>query len=852
MKRTSFVLMAITVVFSTVISILTNTGLTSAMSGNGTSGSPYQVTTCADLQNISSNTSAYYALANDIDCSASSTWNSGAGFLPIDGFSGTLDGQSHTISGFTISRSGSPNVALFGYNATGTIKNLTFVNASVTGSSYVGVVVGLNLSGTVIDNVAVSGVVTAVSNAGLLAGSLQSGSSVSQTAVSGTLAASGSYAGGMVGVLRDSSIANSYANVTMTGSTNTIAGFAGAVFTNSGSASITNSYSAGSIASTVNQSGFAGETATNGSTITFSNDFSVTSLSSTGNRGAMIGALDSGTTQMTFSRIYFDATAAHSTTCDNATTISGCTAVNTTATDGSHFYNNTTAAPLSSWDFTNVWAQTTGLPTLKNAVIPSVPGTPTALSATIPTGVTVAEMGSPVLLAWTAPTSNGNSAITDYSIQYQVQGAGSWTTLTHGVSATTSLLFSGVPSGLVYGTTYIFRVAAINAVGTGAYVTSSPFPFITTPNSPTNLQAVPANQQVTLSWNAPVDNGSSITDYSIQYENIQSGVWNVWNHTPSMGTSIVVTGLTNGQWYNFQVAGINSAGTGKVAQASSILVATVPSALNNVSVSVVGPTATLGWAAPTNDGGSMVAAYNVYYRVSGSGNWTQVSLVNGSLNWLPGSPPPTGYSLGGLVPGQKYDYMVAAANNVGQGATVGGTFITPSTATSVSTKTPAGTSTPASTATAPAEQSVHEPLSLEDYANYANGKDQQMNLFPQQVVYFAVEHDGTTEQHTVTISGLQDNFIIVTIHSAPQDLRIDRGQSKTVTIEGRPVMQISYFGRNADGTANVVFKRLATAVVAQNTKKAPSPNSNMLGFGIAAAVVILSAVLLMAKLRRRT
>jgi hypothetical protein len=51
--------------------------------GSGNSGSPFQIQACTDLQNMSTNLTAYYVLDNNIDCTATSTWNSGAGFTPV-------------------------------------------------------------------------------------------------------------------------------------------------------------------------------------------------------------------------------------------------------------------------------------------------------------------------------------------------------------------------------------------------------------------------------------------------------------------------------------------------------------------------------------------------------------------------------------------------------------------------------------------------------------------------------------------------------------------------------------------------------------------------------------------------
>jgi hypothetical protein len=98
----------------------------------------------------------------------------------------------------------------------------------------------------------------------------------------------------------------------------------------------------------------------------------------------------------------------------------------------------------------------------------SVPATVGA-SATVPgapTGLTLGTATSTTQpLTWTAPASNGGSALTDYVIQSSPAGAGTWTTFADGISTTASTTVTGLTAS----TSYDYRVAAVNSVGQGAY-----------------------------------------------------------------------------------------------------------------------------------------------------------------------------------------------------------------------------------------------------------------------------------------------------------------------------------------------------------------------------------------------
>ncbi len=245
-----------TVTIETVCSTVPGEDLMAGQSGEGTSDNPYQIRRICQLQDVSSNLSAYYELAADIDASRTRDWNDGAGFDPIasgdgDGFSGSfVSTNNYVISSLTISRGDTFNVGLFSKLAAGaTIRGIVLVGSRTIGLVDVGSLVGSNQG--VIEDSSVTGSVFGYERVGGLVGYNNgeiSGSSVSST-VTGTLAA-----GGLVG-LNAGSINNSYATGSVFGTGDGIGGLVGFQGINS---SIRDSYATGSVSGREQVGGLVG------------------------------------------------------------------------------------------------------------------------------------------------------------------------------------------------------------------------------------------------------------------------------------------------------------------------------------------------------------------------------------------------------------------------------------------------------------------------------------------------------------------------------------------------------------------------------------------------------------------
>ncbi|TKX48320.1 trypsin-like serine protease [Halorubrum sp. ASP121] len=169
------------------------------LSGDGSQSNPFEISNASELQAIENDLDANYTLVSDINASSTAHWNDGTGFDPIGGlsneFTGSLDGNGHTITGLTIDRPNSDQVGLFGRINSATLLEISLVDLTVTGDRSVGGVVGDNL-GTV-RSVTASGSVNGGNDVGGLVGYNGETGVLQNATVSGSV--TGDTTGGVVG-----------------------------------------------------------------------------------------------------------------------------------------------------------------------------------------------------------------------------------------------------------------------------------------------------------------------------------------------------------------------------------------------------------------------------------------------------------------------------------------------------------------------------------------------------------------------------------------------------------------------------------------------------------------------------
>lgn len=257
-----------------------------------------------------------------------------------------------------------------------------------------------------------------------------------------------------------------------------------------------------------------------------------------------------------------------------------------------------------------------------------------------PTTVTGVAGHFHVVVSWKAPTSNGGSPITAYTV---TSSPGSKTCVT----ATTSCTVTGLTAG----TSYTFTVKATNAKGTGtSSVASAAVKLLglTAPDAPTHVVGVPETREVEVVWKAPTsDGGSPITGYTVTSS---PGSFTC----SSTVTFCSVTGLTPGTGYTFTVTATNAIGTSVASAVSSAVVPLSPTVPGAPTISSVTPSfdeLIVSIGAPNSDGGEPITGYTVTASPGGATCTTSsdVCLVSG------------------LIGGQTYTLTVTATNAVGTG-----------------------------------------------------------------------------------------------------------------------------------------------------------------------------------------
>lgn len=443
--------------------------------GDGSSGSPYQITSCDQLGLIDSDASAHYVLVNDIDCGAVAA---GPGSLPIaegsGGFSGSFDGQGHVISGLGIDAPSDSYVGLF-YILKGSavVKNLT-IYGHVTGSSHTGLLAGAMEDSSQVSRVDTHGSVTCVNNCGGLIGTMNSGTTLTRSWSDADVGGEGYTYGGLVGWANGDTgnvtISDVYyrGNVTPTGvNANYDGGIAGFAI----GLNLSNSYATGSVSGYHYVGGIAGYLVQS----QVSDSFSATEV-----MGVGMGAVFGGTVLSSYSSNYYDTNIVGSSSGDGY----GSTPIS----DSAYFMQNSSSDVFDNWDFGNVWrVEYKDYPALAPISDPyMLCEEPHSTDTTINATCMVAPVG------WGIP---------DWEARWQKQGDSGW----HNITLDDSHVATATVTGLTPGTWYKLQFRYTNDFGTGQWGTVE---ILTTGTAPVAASGTTTTTSAT-SGNKPKISGAA-------------------------------------------------------------------------------------------------------------------------------------------------------------------------------------------------------------------------------------------------------------------------------------------------------------------------------------------------------
>ncbi|HEX7056714.1 MAG TPA: S-layer homology domain-containing protein, partial [Bacilli bacterium] len=169
------------------------------------------------------------------------------------------------------------------------------------------------------------------------------------------------------------------------------------------------------------------------------------------------------------------------------------------------------------------------------------------LAPAAPTGLAAVAGDGHATLTWDAVAG---------AISYRIYQSTTPADYGDAIATVTEAVYGYDAVGLVNGTTYYFVVTAVNDGGESAHSKEAKATPSTVPAAPTQVTAVAGDGSAVISFIAPADNGgSAITGYEVV------SVPGQLTATGS-GTTITVTGLSNGTTYVFTVRAINANGRG--------------------------------------------------------------------------------------------------------------------------------------------------------------------------------------------------------------------------------------------------------------------------------------------------
>jgi PKD repeat protein len=216
-------------------------------------------------------------------------------------------------------------------------------------------------------------------------------------------------------------------------------------------------------------------------------------------------------------------------------------------------------------------------------------------------------------------------------------------------------------------TTYYLRVFGLNNAGVGEPTEYQEFTTIGRPEVPESTSTEAVDDQIEISWSAPLDDGGSeVTGYQVEYTTVENDY--------DAGTRITTVDeefsfpSDPGVTYYVRVSAISAAGVGDVSEEMSATGNSVVQALPGLVTSGQSESVYIDWDTPSDaeSGGSAIQSYTLTWT-SFNGVANSATFSGATTAILVDQEDTTGDGLADspLTPGNLYSFNLTVTNGVG-------------------------------------------------------------------------------------------------------------------------------------------------------------------------------------------
>jgi len=277
-----------------------------------------------------------------------------------------------------------------------------------------------------------------------------------------------------------------------------------------------------------------------------------------------------------------------------------------------------------------------------------------AAAPSAPQDISVIPASGSLLISWSAPASDGGSAITGYTME--VYDASSGGTLVDSCSPASLSSLTCTMTGLTNGTTYYLTGYATNADGSSTPTTRTAEVVGGPASAPRSVVAARHTQSVVVAWLAPSsDGGVEVASYIARAYTSSASSASVAGSCTTTGLTCDIGGLDDSTTYYVDVAAVTSLMEGSPSSRVRVSAAMSPTAPRNVRVVRGNGFAKVTWTSPLSFGGARGVTYQVRAYLTPTGGEPFVTCEPKALK-------PHECDLGPLPNGTTYYIDVLASN----------------------------------------------------------------------------------------------------------------------------------------------------------------------------------------------